>query len=148
PNKDLGLLKAYHAVAGYERMLPLNIRFKTEVYYQYLYNIPVEKDSASGFSIINALDIYALYDTKGLVSDGTGENYGIDFSLERAFMNNYYFLATASLYKSTYTNYAGEEYNTTFNRGYQINVLGGKEFKLGHSGRKILGLNGKVLLSG
>ena len=148
PNKDLGLLKAYHAVAGYERMLPLNIRFKTEVYYQYLYNIPVEKDSSSGFSIVNALDIYALYDTKGLVSDGTGQNYGIDFSLERAFMNNYYFLATASLYKSTYTNYAGEEYNTTFNRGYQVNVLGGKEFKLGHSGRKILGLNGKVLLSG
>ncbi|HYD20630.1 MAG TPA: TonB-dependent receptor, partial [Flavipsychrobacter sp.] len=148
PNKDLGLLKAYHAVAGYERQLPLNFRFKTEVYYQHLYNIPVEKDSAGGFSIINALDIYSLFNTKELVSDGTGQNYGIDFSLERAFLDNYYLLATASIYRSTYTDYLGDEYNTTFNRGYQFNVVGGKEFKIGKSGRKILGLNAKVLYSG
>lgn len=148
PNKDLGLLKAYHAVIGYERQLPWNMRFKTEVYYQYLYNIPVEKDSTGGFSIINALDIYSLFNTQQLVSDGTGQNYGIDFSLERSFSNNYYILATASLYKSTYTDYPGDEYNTTFNRGYQVNVLGGKEFSIGRSGRKILGLNGKVLYSG
>lgn len=148
PNKNLGLLKAYHAVAGYERQLPLNMRFKTEVYYQYLYNIPVEKDSTGGFSIINALDIYSLFNTSQLVSDGTGQNYGIDFSLERPFLNNYYLLATASLYKSTYTDYLGDEYNTTFNRGYQLNVVGGKEFSIGKSGRKILGLNGKVLYSG
>ncbi len=148
PNKDLGLLKAYHAVIGYERQLPLNMRFKTEVYYQYLYNIPVEKDSTGGFSIINALDIYSLFNTSQLVSDGTGQNYGIDFSIERPFLNNYYILATASLYKSTYTDYIGDEYNTTFNRGYQLNVVGGKEFIIGKSGRKILGLNGKVLYSG
>lgn len=148
PNKDLGLLKAYHAVVGYERQLPLNMRFKTEVYYQYLYNIPVENDSTGGFSIINALDIYSLFNTQQLVSDGTGQNYGIDFSIERPFLNNYYILATASLYKSTYTDYLGDEYNTTFNRGYQVNVVGGKEFLIGKSGRKILGLNGKVLYSG
>jgi hypothetical protein len=148
PNKDLGLLKAYHAVVGYERQLPLNMRFKTEVYYQYLYNIPVENDSTGGFSIINALDIYSLFNTSQLVSDGTGQNYGIDFSIERPFLNNYYILATASLYKSTYTDYLGDEYNTTFNRGYQVNVVGGKEFMIGKSGRKILGLNGKVLYSG
>lgn len=148
PNKDLGLLKAYHAVVGYERQLPLNMRFKTEVYYQYLYNIPVENDSTGGFSIINALDIYSLFNTQQLVSDGTGQNYGIDFSIERPFLNNYYILATASLYKSTYTDYLGDEYNTTFNRGYQLNVVGGKEFLIGKSGRKILGLNGKVLYSG
>ena len=148
PNKDLGLLKAYHAVVGYERQLPLNMRFKTEVYYQYLYNIPVEKDSTGGFSIINALDIYSLFNTSQLVSNGTGQNYGIDFSIERPFLHNYYILATASLYKSTYTDYIGDEYNTTFNRGYQLNVVGGKEFLIGKSGRKILGLNGKVLYSG
>lgn len=148
PNKDLGLLKAYHAIAGYERQLPWKMRFKTEVYYQHLYNVPVEQDSASGFSIINALDIYSLFDTKQLVSKGTGQNYGVDLSIERPFTDNYYLLATASIYKSTYTNYAGDRYNTTFNRGYQFNVLGGKEFKLGKDGRKIFGANAKVLYSG
>src|SRR5690606_4082820 len=38
--------------------------------------------------------------------------------------------------------------NTRFNRGYQANLIGGKEFKLNSSGKKILGLNGKVLYSG
>lgn len=148
PNKNLGLVKAYHAVAGYERQIGNNLRVKTEVYYQYLYNVPVEKDSMSGFSIINAMDIYSLFNTKQLVSDGTGQNYGIDLSIDKPFANNYYILATGSLYKSTFTNYAGETYHTTYDRGYQVNVLGGKEFKMSRDGRKILGLNGKVLMSG
>ncbi len=148
PNKNLGLLKAFHVVGGYERALGAGMRFKTEVYYQYLYNIPVEQKLNSGFSLINAFDIYTLIGTGQLVSDGTGQNYGIDMSIEKPFANNYYIMATGSLFKSTYKNYAGEEYNTTFNRGYQLNILGGKEFKMSRDGRKILGLNGKVLTSG
>lgn len=149
PNKNLDLLRAFHSVLGYETALPWSIRFKAEVYYQHLYSIPVEQDSASGFSIINAMDVFSLMETnKPMVSKGTGENYGIDFSLERPFINNYYILATASVYKSTYTDYAGNEFNTRFNRGQQVNLIGGKEFKVGHEGRKVLGLNGKILYSG
>src|SRR5690606_34104235 len=86
--------------------------------------------------------------TNGLVSTGTGQNYGIDLSVERPFLNNYYLLSTFSLYKSTYTDYLGDEYNTTFDRGYQLNLVGGKEFKVSRDGRKILGLNAKILYSG
>lgn len=148
PNKDLDLLRSLHTVAGYETALPWQIRMKIEAYYQHLYDIPVEKDSASSFSIINAQNIYSLLGTKPLVSDGTGNNYGVDISFERPFSNNYYVIATGSIYKSTFTTYGGAEYNTMYNRGHQLNVIGGKEFKLSASGRKILGLNGKVLYSG
>lgn len=148
PNKNLDLQRAFHSVLGYETSLPLKTRLKVELYYQYLYNIPVEKDSSTGFSIINALDVYSLMGTKPLVSEGTGKNYGLDISLERPFANNFYVLATGSVYKSTYTDYGGKEYNTRFNRGYTFNIVGGKEFKLNHSGRKIIGLNGKVLTNG
>lgn len=148
PNKDLGLLKAFHVVAGYQRALGAGVRFKTEAYYQYLYNIPVEKRLNSEFSLINAFEIFSLLGTGQLVSEGTGQNYGIDMSIEKPFANNYYVMATGSLFKSTYKNYAGEEYSTTFDRGYQLNLLGGKEFKVSRDGRKILGLNGKLLFSG
>lgn len=148
PNKDLGLLKAFHVVAGYQRALGAGIRFKTEAYYQYLYNIPVEKRLNSEFSLINAFEIFSLLGTGQLVSEGTGQNYGIDMSIEKPFANNYYVMATGSLFKSTYKNYAGEEYSTTFDRGYQLNLLCGKEFKVSRDGRKILGLNGKLLFSG
>lgn len=148
PNKSLDLLRATHVVLGYDRPLPFKMRFKTELYYQYLYNIPVETDSTSSFSVINAENTYSLLDTKPLVSNGTGRNYGIDMSIERPLNNGYYLLATGSLFRSLYTTYAGQEYNTLFNRGYQVNVLGGKEFRLNKSGKTTLGVNGKFLYSG
>jgi len=148
PNKNLDLQRAYHVVAGYETTLPFQTRFKAEVYYQYLYNIPVEKDSASAFSIINELDVYSLLGTKQLVSKGKGQNYGIDLSIERPFANNYYVLATGSVFKSTYTTYAGQTYNSRFDRGYQFNIVGGKEFKLNNNGRSLIGVNAKILTSG
>lgn len=148
PNKDLALTKAYHIVGGYERQLPWKMRFKTEVYYQYLYDVPVEQNSTTGFSVINAFDVYSLSGTNKLVNDGTGQNYGIDMSIERSFADGWYILATGSLFKSTYTDVYGDRYNTTYNRGHQLNMIGGKEFKVSRSGRKILGLNGKVLFCG
>jgi hypothetical protein len=148
PNKNLDLSKAIHNVAGYETNFG-KLRFKTEVYYQYLYNVPVEKDMNSAFSIINAGDVYALYQTEQpLVNDGTGQNYGIDISIEKPLSNGYYAIATGSIYKSTYTDYAGREFNTMFDRGHQLNLIGGKEFKLRNSDKRIIGLNGKILWSG
>lgn len=148
-NKNLDLQRAFHGVAGYETVLPWKLRMKVEAYYQHLYSIPVEKDTAGAFSIINAMNVYSLLEAdKPLVSEGTGENIGVDVSFERPFMNNYYIIATGSVYRSTFTDYEGNRYNTMYNRGHQVNVIGGKEFKLNASGRRILGLNGKVLYSG
>lgn len=149
PNKKLGLTKAFHIVGGYETNVSGKLRFKAEVYYQHLYNVPVERDSASNFSIINALDIYSLLDTKQpLVNAGTGNNYGIDLSFEKPLSKGYYMLLTGSVFHADYTTYAGTTYNARFNRGYQINLIGGKEFKISESGRKIIGTNGKILTSG
>jgi len=148
PNKDLELTKAYHVVGGYERRLPWKMRFKTEVYYQYLYDVPVEQNSTTGFSMINAFDVYSLNNTNKLVSEGTGQNYGIDMSIERSFADAWYVLATGSIFTSTYKDYYGDEYNTTYNRGHQLNIIGGKEFKVSRDGRKIVGLNGKILYAG
>jgi len=149
PNKDLDLLRAFHTVAGYETGLSRRLRMKIEVYYQQLYHIPVEKDTASSFSMLNAEDVYSLMATRQpLVSEGTGRNYGVDISLERPFADNYYVLATGSLYKSTYRDYKGNVYNTKFNRGHQVNLIGGREFRLRSDGRRIVGLNGKLLWSG
>ncbi|MBL7719057.1 MAG: TonB-dependent receptor [Flavipsychrobacter sp.] len=147
PNKDLDLQRALHTVLAYDRMLPLKSRLKVELYYQYLYRIPVESDSASGFSIINAETLFSLVDTKPLVSKGTGRNYGMDITLEKPLANDYYVLIAGSLFRSTYTTFAGETYRGHYDRGYQLNVVGGKEFNIS-KGRTLLGLNAKVLYSG
>ena len=148
PNKNLDLLRAFHTVFAYDLILPFKSRLKVELYYQYLYNIPVESDSSSGFSIINSETLFSLLDTKPLSSTGTGKNYGVDLTLERPLADNFYVLFTGSLFRSTYTTFSGQEYRSHYDRGYQFNAIGGKEFPLSKKGRSFLGVNAKVLYSG
>ena len=146
PNKDLGLLKAHHFVLGYEKRFGKNMRGKVEAYYQNLYNLPVENNPNSYYSTINEGLEFNYVD---LVNEGTGKNYGIEFTVERFFNNNYYFLVNASLYESKYTALDGIERNTQYNGNYLFNVLVGKEFVgLGKKNNQTLGLNAKLFYGG
>jgi CarboxypepD_reg-like domain/TonB-dependent Receptor Plug Domain len=147
-NKNLKMTNATHVVLGYEKGFQNGIRLKTEVYYQSLKNIPVEKKLGSGFSAINASSVYDLFNTSALVSDGKGNNYGIDINLEKAFSRKYYFIANASLYKSTYTTYDNKTYDTRYNKSYQLNLVGGKEWSVSRRKNRTFGFNAKLLTSG
>jgi len=68
PNKDLDLLKAHHYVVGYEKRFTKNLRAKVEVYYQDLYNLPVENNDSSYYATINEGLEYRFVD---LVNKGT-----------------------------------------------------------------------------
>ena len=146
PNRDLGLLKADHFVLGFEHRPAKNLRAKLELYYQRLYNLPVENLDTSYFAtIVENLDFRYV----DLVNEGRGRNYGAEFTLERFFSKNYYFLFNASLYQSKYTALDGIERNTPFNGNYLVNLLAGKEFPgLGKKKNRVLGLNAKAFLAG
>lgn len=148
PNKSLALPKAIHTVLAYDRLMGKGLQLKAEAYFQHLYDIGVEAKEYSDFSLINQAGFWDLYGKEALVSNGTGFNTGIDVSLEKALRNGFYFLSTGSLFTSRYTNYSGDEYNTRFNRGYQVNLVGGKEWKNGASGNRVFGINARVLASG
>ena len=75
-----------------------------------------------------------------LVNAGTGKNYGVEFTLEKFFSNNYYFLVTGSLFESKYLAYDDIERNTLFNGNFVFNVLGGYEYNLGKHNVLIAGL--------
>jgi hypothetical protein len=146
PNHNLDLLKAHHYVLGYEKRFSENLMAKAEVYYQDLYNLPVENSENSSFATINE---GPEFNYVALVNKGTGRNYGIELTLERFFKNNYYYLVNGSLYNSTYKTLEGKERNTPFNSHYLVNMLFGKEFvHLGRNQNQTLGLNTKVFLSG
>ena len=117
------------------------MRLKTEIYYQDLYSIPVENDSASSYSMINT--------TQGIpnvtmVNKGTGRNYGAELTLERFFHKNFYFLLTGSIYKSQYKALDGIERDTRYDATFASNLLLGKEFNFGKKGNKTFGINTRV----
>ena len=147
-SKNLELTKAMHVVLGYDRRLSDDLRLKVEAYYQHLFDVPVENLPGSTRSIVNAFDIWDIIYAENVNNEGTGRNYGIDLTMEKFFTNNYYFLVTGSLFESKYTPVNGKEYSTRFDGKYQLHALGGREFKVGRNKKNILGLNGKVILSG
>jgi CarboxypepD_reg-like domain/TonB-dependent Receptor Plug Domain len=128
-NKDLDFTRSNQFVAGYDVNFSKDFRLKVETYYQYLSNIPVEK-TASSYSVLNYGATFANSFKENLVSNGVGQNYGLELTLEKFFSNNYYFLMTTSLYNSTYKGSDNIWRNTAFNGNYVVNGLAGYELKL------------------
>lgn len=144
PNRKLGFARSHHLVAGYDRMISSNAHIKTELYFQRLFNIPVVPGTS--YSMLN-LDKDWFF-TDSLSNTGTGENYGIDVTFERFLNRGFYYLTTVSLFNSRYKGGDGVERNTRYNRRYVVNILGGKEWKVGKNNTNILSLNGRVNFTG
>lgn len=138
-NKDMGLTKSFHSVLSYEWRPLKNLRFKTELYYQYLYNIPVEVNPSS-FSMLNQGSGFSRFFPNELKNTGVGANYGIDISMEKFFDKSFYILVSGSLYDSKYKGSDGITRNTDFNGNYVANVLGGKDFVIKEKHTISLGL--------
>jgi len=94
PNIDLELIKSHHLVIAYDQLIANRLRLHTEVYFQYLYDVPVSIDENSSYSILNEIDGFA---TQALVSQGTGRNYGIDISLQQSFDAGFFMLLSTSI---------------------------------------------------
>lgn len=144
PNRNLGFTRSAHYVLSYGHSFNSKLRFKTELYYQRLSGVPVSMYDSITFSTLN---ITGDYVTDPLVNNGTGRNYGIDFSLERHLGNNIYFLLNHSFYEAKYRAADGRERNTRFNGNFVSNFTGGKEFLL-NEGRREIGVNMKMILAG
>jgi hypothetical protein len=85
----------------------------------------------SGYSVLNQGSGFERFFPSQLVNAGTGENYGIELTLEKFFSKSLFFLSTISLYESTYQTLTGETYDSDFNGNFVFNGLVGKEWTWG-----------------
>ena len=70
---------------------------------------------------------------------------GLEFTLERFFNKGFYYMSTASLYRSLYTAKDGIKRRTAFDGNYVFNLIGGKEWSVGKSEKnKKFFLNNKL----
>lgn len=144
-NKNLDFIRSYHSVVGYDRILSESMRLKVEAYYQYLYDVPVDV-AASSFSVLNQGTGFSRYFPDSLVNSGTGQNYGVELTLEKFFSKNYFFMTTLSLFDATYKGSDGVTRNTDFNTRYAFNALAGKEFKI--NDKQTIQLGTKLTMAG
>ncbi len=146
-NQKLNFTKAAHYVLGYEKRFATDWRFKVEAYYQYLYNAPVETKS-TGFSILNSGASFGFPDKSGLVNKGTGSNKGVEITVEKFLSKGYYLLLTTSIFDSKYKGSDGIERNSAFNYKNVLNILGGKEWKIGKDKKNAFTIDVKMTTIG
>lgn len=128
-NIDMGFTRSLHTALGYEKVFKKKLNIRTEVYYQHLYEVPVTVKN-SAFSLINMGGGFTRIFPDSLQNTGTGENYGIELTVQKFFDKSFYILFSGSLYNSTYKGSDGIKRNTSYNGNYMVNLLGGYEFKL------------------
>lgn len=146
PNKDLHPARAAHFVLAYNLKFAKDFRLKAEVYYQYLYDVPVKPGDTT--NVISTLNFSSGFTNEKLDNEGTGRNYGAELTLQKFFSNNWYMLVTGSLFESKYTMTDNIERNTRFNSRYIGNFVGGKEFPVGKNRQNIIGTNIRTIWRG
>jgi hypothetical protein len=146
-NQNVDFMRSWHAVVGYNQMINPYLRLKVEAYYQWLYNIPIEEQSSS-YSILNEGGDLERFFPEILTNDGSGDNYGLEMTIEKFFNNNYFVFFSGSLFSSTYIASDKDQYNTLFNSGFAFNALGAREFTWGMNHRNKLTAGAKVTYAG
>ncbi len=144
-NKNMDFTRSVHTAFGYEKSFKKSLNIKSEVYYQYLYNVPVTIQPSS-FSLINMGSGFARFFPDSLKNTGTGFNYGLELTIQKFFDQSFFFLFSGSLYDSKYRGSDGVLRNTSYNGNYVLNLLAGKEFKL--NPKQSISLGFKVTYAG
>lgn len=148
PKKDLNLSKSLQVVLGHDWEITENIHLKTEIYYQYLYDLVV--DTATNNAVINNQTVFESLEDPNLnyTNQGIGRNYGIEFTFEQSLQKGLYYFSTLSLFQSEYKVANSDWYNTRFNQNYVFNFLVGKEFIIGLKKTNVFGVNLRFNTSG
>jgi len=148
PNRNLNLSKSLQVVMGHDWEITESIHLKTEVYYQYLYDLVV--DTATKTAVINNQTVFESLEDPNLnfTNQGIGRNYGIEFTFDQSLQKGLYYFSTLSLFQSNYKVTDSDWFNTRFNQNYVFNLLIGKEFVLGSKKTNTLSLNIRFNTSG
>ncbi len=144
-NHDLDFSRSIHLVAGYDRLLGTDHRLKLEAYYQKLYNIPVAWRRPE-FSLLSQGGGYGFILDDNMDNTGTGENKGMELTLEKFLNKGFYYLVTASVFDAGYRGYDGVWRNSAFNNNFVFNALAGYEWRVGSN--SLLSVDLKMVYAG
>ncbi len=144
PNKNMKLSRANHFVLAWNWNINEFTHLTIEPFYQHLYNIPVV--NGTSFSLINLDQNWFIDDV--FTNSGTGENYGVDFTLEKFMHSGFYYMVTASLFRSKYVGGDDMERDARYNKNYVLNILGGKEWQVGRNDKNLLSANARLVMMG
>ncbi|MFN2396258.1 MAG: hypothetical protein ABR597_11280, partial [Bacteroidales bacterium] len=111
----------------------------------YLYNVPVASQRPE-FSLLSQGGGYGFMTFDNMENTGTGENKGIELTLEKFLHKGFYYLVTASIFDAGYRGYDGIWRNSAFNNNFVFNALSGYEWQIGE--KSLLSVDIKMVYAG
>jgi outer membrane receptor protein involved in Fe transport len=96
--------------------------------------------------MINVGSGFSRFFPDSLQNTGTGYNYGLELTVQKYFDKSFFFLFSGTVYDSRYTGSDGILRNTSYNGTYVVNLLVGKEFKIGT--KHTIGIGTKITRAG
>ena len=146
-NARLDLTKSRHYVLSHQYSIKKGANFKTELFYQQIFNVPAALLNPT-FSTLNLVEDFT---PEPLQNAGTGRNYGLELTYQQYLINGFYVLTNTTFYKATYKNKDGVERNSRFNGKYIFNLTLGKEWersKRGLPSNQIIGMSIRLVWLG
>lgn len=141
-NATLDVTKSHHYVLSHQYSLKKGSYFKTELFYQQIFNVPAALLNPT-FSTLNLVEDFT---PEPLQNAGMGRNYGLELTYQQYLTNGFYALTNATLYNATYKNSDGVERNSRFNGKHIFNLTLGKEWE--RSKNRTLGTSIRVIWLG
>lgn len=139
--------KSHHTDLSYAWTIHSGLRMELNLYHQYLFDIPVHAEEDHSFSAINLLDGFVDFP---LINEGVGRNVGVEWSLQRFFTDDHYFLISASWMDAQYQGRDSIWRSSRYDVGYTFSALYGKEWRWEARKERFkkLGINVRVGLLG
>lgn len=147
-NKNLDFTKSNHFVLGYDYFITHHLKLKTEIYYQYLWNVPVYEVKSSVSMLNRGATFNRFFPIYSMNNNGTGYNYGLELTLEKLYHNHFFYMFSGSIFESKYTGSNGITANTDFNGNYIFNALGGLEYTIGKQKKNSISFGAKATYGG
>ncbi len=152
-NRNIGFVSCNDAVLAYSRPIgPSATMLRAEVFYQILRDIAVvdmrlvDDAGIGAFAMSNAWD-EANYNS--LWDGGTARNAGVELSLNRRMMSNWFYQVNATVFDAVYSGADGVERDARWNNQYIGNVVLGREWaKQKETLKRTWGFSGRVNVSG
>jgi hypothetical protein len=129
-NLNLGLFKSQHLSLSHRWQFSPTWQLQTNVYAQYLYNMPIST-AINSFSYINHGDFPVFPLRTDLVSRGVGYNAGVELTVIRSFTNGFYATFSGTYSTSKYKGSDDIWRSTVYDIRYLGQAVVGREFVFG-----------------
>jgi hypothetical protein len=127
---SLAPTRSHQGALGYQWQPQPALSVKVEAFYHHLFNAPVFDVAGGGaFTTLNELNSWSWLDGTIREEKATGDNAGVELSVEQLLTKGFYYLANLTLYQADFTLPGETAQQGRYDGGYIFNATAGKEWQ-------------------